>query len=184
DDGDIVDAGDGVSPVAIIGAPDDYYVAVRHRNHLGVMSDAPITLNDLTATITNFIDGSTAAYQLPMANLNSRVPVQTLNQGAFSATNAFALWGGDANGDKAVTYAGAASDLPAVSIKVLLDPGNPGFSTTFPVAGYNIEDLNLDGNVIYAGAATDVTVITVNVLLHPDNVGIFSLSFQIFEQIP
>ena len=74
--------------------------------------------------------------------------------------------------------------LPPISIKVLLDPGNPGFSTTYQVAGYNDEDLNMDGNVTYAGATTDVTVITINVLLHPGNRGTFSLSFQIFEQLP
>ncbi|MEL6651692.1 MAG: HYR domain-containing protein, partial [Bacteroidota bacterium] len=183
-DGDIVDAGDGTSPVAIIGAPDDYYVAVRHRNHLGVMSDAPITLNDLTATITNFIDGSTAAYQLPSGDPNSRVPLQVLSQGAFSVSNAFALWGGDANGDKIIAYAGGSADLAPVQIKVLLDPLNPGFSFTHLVPGYHNEDLNMDGNVAFAGTVTDVSVITINVLLHPDNAGLFNLTFLIFEQIP
>ncbi|MEM6345238.1 MAG: HYR domain-containing protein [Bacteroidota bacterium] len=183
-DGDIVDAGDGVSPVAIIGTPDDYYVAIRHRNHLGVMSDAVLSLNDATTTLADFTDGSVVAYQLPLANALSRAPLQVLSGPAF-ATTTFGLWGGDSNGDKVVTYAGATSDLSPVSIKVLTDLGNPTFSLTYQVPGYNIEDLNMDGLVTYAGSATEITVITINVLLHPDNVSPpFSLSFQIYEQIP
>ncbi len=42
-DGDIVDS-DGVSPVKFIGVPTgDYHVAVRHRNHLGVMTNATVS---------------------------------------------------------------------------------------------------------------------------------------------
>jgi len=124
------------------------------------------------------------AYQLPLVNPNSRAPLQVLTGPAFGTTT-YGLWGGDANGDKVVTYAGASSDLSPVSIKVLLDPGNPTFSLTYQVPGYNVEDLNMDGLVTYAGSTTEITVITINVLLHPDNVSPpFSLSFQIFEQIP
>ncbi len=47
-DGDVVDT-DGVSPVCIGGtsvtAGGMYHVAVRHRNHLGVMTSVPVTLN-------------------------------------------------------------------------------------------------------------------------------------------
>lgn len=43
-DGDVVDT-DGSSPVFFEGINEgDYYVAVRHRNHLGVMTSAPIRL--------------------------------------------------------------------------------------------------------------------------------------------
>ncbi|MEL6941572.1 MAG: hypothetical protein AAFO82_02810, partial [Bacteroidota bacterium] len=40
-DGDIVDM-DGVSPVEFKNIPDDYYIAVKMRNHLGVMTDIPV----------------------------------------------------------------------------------------------------------------------------------------------
>lgn len=44
-DGDVVDT-DGTSVVSFIGvAPDDYFVAVRHRNHLGVMTAVAVGLN-------------------------------------------------------------------------------------------------------------------------------------------
>ncbi|MEM8526822.1 MAG: PPC domain-containing protein [Bacteroidota bacterium] len=40
-DGDLVDM-DGTSPVEFGNIPDDYYIAVKMRNHLGVMTDLPV----------------------------------------------------------------------------------------------------------------------------------------------
>jgi len=57
-DGDIVDL-DGVSEVRFVGiASDDYYLAVRHRNHLGVMSANTFTLSR-TQTAIDFTSIST-----------------------------------------------------------------------------------------------------------------------------
>lgn len=42
--GNVVDI-DGTSPVAFDVSADDYYIAVKHRNHLAVMSDAIIKVN-------------------------------------------------------------------------------------------------------------------------------------------
>jgi len=39
--GDIVDL-DGVSPVTFTATPDMYYVVICHRNHLDIVSDAPV----------------------------------------------------------------------------------------------------------------------------------------------
>lgn len=50
-DGDVVDT-DGVSPLLFPTLPaDDYYVAVRHRNHLGVMTASPVALFSAAATV-------------------------------------------------------------------------------------------------------------------------------------
>ncbi len=44
-DGDVVNYQDGVSPVLIpYPQSGNYYIAIRHRNHLGVMTNAPVTL--------------------------------------------------------------------------------------------------------------------------------------------
>ncbi len=53
-DGDVVDV-DGISPVDFHSmAADDYYVAVRHRNHLGVMTANSVALNMNSTTSLNF----------------------------------------------------------------------------------------------------------------------------------
>lgn len=52
-DGDVVDV-DGVSPVAFADLPaDDYYLAVKHRNHMGAMVAAPLSLSS-TTTVVDF----------------------------------------------------------------------------------------------------------------------------------
>jgi hypothetical protein len=60
-DGDVVDM-DGVSSVDFPLAPNgNYFVAVRHRNHLGFRTDAKIALTSTTAPL-NFTDNSVALY--------------------------------------------------------------------------------------------------------------------------
>ncbi|MEK7414749.1 MAG: hypothetical protein AAB263_15655, partial [Planctomycetota bacterium] len=49
-DGDIVDV-DGFSPVKFQVASDEYYLAVRHRNHLGAMTALPVNLNGGVTTV-------------------------------------------------------------------------------------------------------------------------------------
>jgi hypothetical protein len=52
-DGDVVDI-DGESPPAFSNLPsDDYYLVVKHRNHLGIMSASPLALSE-TTTIVDF----------------------------------------------------------------------------------------------------------------------------------
>ncbi|MEO1258444.1 MAG: alpha/beta fold hydrolase [Bacteroidota bacterium] len=49
-DGEVVDL-DGTSPVAFTGLTgDDYFLVVRHRNHLGVMTASPLSLSNLSST--------------------------------------------------------------------------------------------------------------------------------------
>ncbi|CAM1345260.1 hypothetical protein [Tenacibaculum amylolyticum] len=60
-DGDIV-ATDGTSPVAINLPSESYYIAINHRNHLGIMSANAIPLNTSTATTINLSDTTTAVF--------------------------------------------------------------------------------------------------------------------------
>jgi len=60
-DGDVVGM-DGSSPLFFNGvANDDYFVVVRHRNHLSVMSQSALTMNTSVRTV-NFTDGSVPLY--------------------------------------------------------------------------------------------------------------------------
>lgn len=63
-DGNVVDT-DGVSPVAFADVPaDDYYLAIKHRNHLGAMTVAPVALSgtavlvDLTSDVNQVTGGA------------------------------------------------------------------------------------------------------------------------------
>ena len=60
-DGAVVEM-DGVSPLKFnFAAADDYYVAIRHRNHLGAMTAAPIMLSE-TPTVLDFSNGSVPTF--------------------------------------------------------------------------------------------------------------------------
>lgn len=61
-DGNVVDV-DGVSAVDFHGMPtDEYYVAVRHRNHLGVMTAVPLSLDSLATTTVDFTTPALAVW--------------------------------------------------------------------------------------------------------------------------
>ena len=87
-DGDIVGM-DGISPVSFSGTPASYFVAVRHRNHLGFRTSDLVPLST-SATILNFTDNSVPLY--------GTFPVNTVG-----ATTPYAVMiSGDANEDGSV----------------------------------------------------------------------------------
>ncbi len=83
-DGQIVDT-DGFSPVSFSGiAEGDYYVVIRHRNHLSVMSANPLHLSENSA-LYDFTAAADRAY-----GSNAQIELNT---------NVFGLYAGDANGN-------------------------------------------------------------------------------------
>jgi hypothetical protein len=60
--GDIVDL-DGVSPVTFSMGSDFYYVAIHHRNHLGVLSDAAVDFTTGMGTV-DFTTGNSGQLQV------------------------------------------------------------------------------------------------------------------------
>ncbi|MCB0556174.1 MAG: hypothetical protein KDD02_21695, partial [Phaeodactylibacter sp.] len=166
-DGDIVDT-DGVSPVAFTYTePGKYFLAVRHRNHLGVMTAVSISLDGLP-TILDFRTSSTANY-----GINAQA----------SVGNLLALWAGDATQDRQVVESGTETDVNLITQMVLLDPSNTGFSMSHCVVGYYVEDLNLDGSVCAEGANNDPSVITNSISANPGN-NVNSTTKVLPEQLP
>jgi hypothetical protein len=162
-------APNGVDALTFDIVPRNYYVAIRHRNHLGVMTAVAYDLNS-TPTLIDFTVTTTANY-------GTHSQKQTTD-------GRRALWAGNANLDNKVVYAGTGTDLSPISSKVLTAAGNAGaFSKSFPVFGYFSEDVDMNGAVIYAGTGTDQSLISQNVLLHPEN-NAFSKSKPIEEQLP
>lgn len=139
-DGDVV-ALDGVSPVAIASPDQSAYVAVRHRNHLGIMSASPLTLTSPTSNWDASIPGT------PVFGTNARAEVNGRS----------AMWGGDVNNDGQVKYTGTANDRDAVLVAV------GGYLPTSTSAGYLVQDVDLDGMVKYTGVDNDRDPILVNI---------------------
>ena len=140
-----VTALDGTGPVGFCADPDRYRVAVRHRNHLGVMTDGGFTLHS-TTTVIDFTSPVPATY-----GTDARKSIS----GAHPAQ---VLWAGDANGNGTVKYTGTANDRDPILITVgSTTPNNM-------VSGiYSTHDVNMNGNVKYAGSGNDRDPILVNV---------------------
>ena len=139
-DGDVV-ALDGRSVLTVAIAPGTYHVALRHRNHLGVMTGTAIALGNNTTSVDLSSTGT---------------GVYGSNATATSGT-ARLLWSGDVTYNKSLAYTGSGNDRDPILVTV----GSTTPNNT--VAGYSASDVNLDGSVKYTGSGNDRDPILVNV---------------------
>jgi hypothetical protein len=135
-DGDVVGL-DGISPLTFPLEAGDHHVVVKHRNHLGVMTQAPLPLSDVSTPI-NLTDGSTSVHGV---------------LGMHDLGTVRVLWPGNVQQDGVVKYTGEGNDRD----RILLSIG--GVVPTNTVSGYRVEDCNLDGQVRYTGEGNDRDVI-------------------------
>jgi len=134
-DGDVVDM-DGVSPVSFTIAPGSYHVAVRHRNHLGVMTSDMLALSTSAITV-DFTSASTITYGTDARKASAGViPV-------------LQLWAGDVTFDHIVKYTGQTNDRDPILLTI------GGLVPTNTTIGYHVSDVNLDGTVKYTGTLND-----------------------------
>ncbi|MBK9336157.1 MAG: SprB repeat-containing protein [Lewinellaceae bacterium] len=159
-DGDVVDV-DGVSPVGFgIAAGPSYFLAMRHRNHLGVQLGAAKPYPDCVALATDF-------RELPLEGFYA---YNGLNVAEKLITGKYTLWAANGRIDPQLKYNGSNNDRTSILSVVGL------FTPNAVVPGYYLADYNLDGVVKYNGSANDR-----NVLL--GNVGILTPSAVVEEQV-
>jgi hypothetical protein len=153
-DGDVV-ALDGTSVLIMSAAPTNYYVVVKHRNHLGAMTSGVFGLNETTTTGVDFTTNALSTY-----GTNART---TLPSGSM------ALWAGDVNGNGQVRYLGPGNDTNTIKDAVLAQAGNTSNSNYYPFTGYYNADINMNGQVRYLGPGNDTNTLKDIVLSHPAN---------------
>ena len=135
--------------------PDNYYIAIRHRNHLKVETLHPFLINDKNIPFVDFSD-----IFLPTIGHEPFIEQEGKN----------ALWGGDLNQDEQTIYQGPTSDVFQMFLHVFLDTLNQDHLTNFINKGYTQNDFNLDGVTIYQGPNNDRSKLLFNTTLeHPDN---------------
>lgn len=138
-DGMVVDEG-GLQPEIPVG-PDDFYVTVRHRNHLPITT-AQVHSFSPTTSLLDLTDQSVQLHATSMSRLSD---------------NARLMMAGDATGDMNISYSGAGNDRDAILNAI--GGGDP----TVLLSGYHLEDCNLDGQVRYSGLNNDRDLILVNI---------------------
>ncbi len=131
-DGDVVDT-DGFSPVSFEAPAGAYYIAVRHRNHLGCMTAATVSLGAVVTSL-DLTSAATATY-----GTEARKPLD----------GKMMLWAGNARLDSKLAYTGAQNDRDVI-INML-----GGLDPTSSIAGYYSADVTMNGLVQYTGAGND-----------------------------
>ncbi|MBK8497386.1 MAG: hypothetical protein IPL52_00885 [Flavobacteriales bacterium] len=119
----------------------NYYLAVRHRNHFGTMTAAPIALGQ-SAVNTDFSLSATATWGFEGRKVDSGVAM---------------LWTGNVLRDQNLLYAGANNDRDPILSLI------GGSIPTNTVSGYHQEDTNMDGTVKYVGGGNDRDPILSNI---------------------
>jgi hypothetical protein len=132
----------GSTRIGFNAVPGQYHVALKHRNHLGVMTLEP----------------------LPMSPSGSRLDLRvhsTPTYGSDARASAFGralLWCGDVNHDGQLKYTGIDNDRDPILMSI------GGTVPTNEITGqYAQSDVNMDGSVKYAGAGNDRDPILMNI---------------------
>lgn len=139
-DGDIVST-DGVSVPSILVDHPSCYLALRHRNHFGVMTAQPLDVSGSAITV-DLSSPAQACY-----GTNARV-----DEGGV-----LALVAGNTNLDSLLKYVGFANDRDPILVAV------GGSVPTRTVTAYALTDVNLDGVIKYTGVRNDRDIILQNI---------------------
>jgi len=159
-DGDVM-ADDGGELTYTNNLPDSFLIAVKHRNHLGVMTANPLKPQNgqVCVDFTNI----SAADLWHFGNYDG-LEMVTIN-------GKKALWAGNSlNNDNKNKYDGRNNDRQAIGNNVLGVEANINNNLNFGNGiGYYEGDLNLDGLVKYDGANNDRLVLQSIILNYPLN---------------
>ncbi len=177
-DGDIVDI-DGSSVLTFSGVVQaDYYVAIRHRNHLGVM----------TANAFNF-RGVVQSMDFRQANFPLlRLNTQSLSQPTVLTAQGPALWAGNVNYSvnvqNRVIFQGTENDVNPIYQLIFSSAGNIFQSPSFKLRTYNLGDVDLNGETVFQGSGNDIEFIYSNIIQNHSGNIFRANNFFIREQLP
>ena len=142
-DGDVIDT-DGDTYMNFPVTAGSYYVALRHRNHLGVMTSTARSLTvDPSSTLIDFRSSASGVYGTAPMALKGTV---------------YCLLAGDATGTGTLSYIGANNDRDPILTAVGGTTPNNSLTNV-----YDRRDVNLDGVIRYTGTANDRDIILTNV---------------------
>lgn len=140
-DGDVVDK-DGVSPVTFTATTGNYHVAIRHRNHLGCMTAAPVALSG-TATNIDLTNAATATFGTDARRTEG---------------SRMLLWAGNVLRDDVLRYTGEDNDRDPI-----LSAIGGVVPTSASAPGYHQQDVTMDGEILYTGGGNDRDLILLNI---------------------
>lgn len=182
-DGDVVDL-DGLSPLRFPGViPDDYYVAVRHRNHLGVMTRF-VQSPEQTANLIDFTSPATLTFDFGTSK-NNGFDYTGLAQNSGVKSGYMAMWAGDFDGNKKIKAENPNDDTNVLFFEMLVFPTNLNSNANFDFAiGYFQGDFDMNSKSKFDNPNDDKNMIIAQVLFYPLNINFLANFDFILEQLP
>jgi len=172
-DGDVVDAQNG-GRLYVPNLFGEFFVIVKHRNHLGAMTAVPIKVINKVAK----------------ADFSTMTDADLYHSGVYDGleqTSLFgkkALWAGNANPDNKVKYDGSFNDRIILTAEIITSPDNLDRVLNYNDAiGYFQGDINMDGKAKYDGFLNDRILLQYIILTYPNNTGLLNNYDQVVEQI-
>lgn len=136
-------------------AAGNYYVSVRHRNHLGVITASPVSLSH-TERLVDFTASTTAVKG---------------EEARFMSGTLALMWAGDINANNTLTANGPGNDVTSLLSGVIGSTDNVQGNTNHILSGYLATDLTMDGKTLFTGPGNDTSLLVGNIILHPLNTG-------------
>ena len=185
-DGDIVDL-DGTSSLFFNNVnPDYFFVVVRHRNHLGVMTKYPVSSDDM-AILIDFSTVDTPVFDF--GNTNNQFNYSGLAQKNLmvGSTELMALWGGDFDADGVICYIADNSDVNILQTEVAgFDLNlNPNYKVNYSGSvGYLQSDFDMNGQAKFTAPDDDRNLVLEQVLFYSQNTETRTNFVHLVEQLP
>ena len=138
----------------------NYYIVIRHRNHLPVMSADP-----------NYIPNTDT---LNFSNITNYPPYGGAQDALIEVgTGQWGMIAGDVNQNYQLKYSGPGNDRGLVLQLIVNVSGSTSITTT--INGYYHEDINMDGIVKYSGPGNDPSTIIQNLVTKTGSASIISV---------
>ncbi len=174
-DGDVVDL-DGVSNLRFNAVNvDSFYVVVKHRSHLGVMSQK-VSYSE----VVDFTSPQYPVYNFGVQGLND---FTGLSQNTNVKSGYCALWAGDFDSNGKIKFTNPGDDQNVLFIGVLFN--SPDFLINYDQAyGYLTGDYNMNSKSKYTNPSDDINFLFAQILLYPLNTSFLSNYNSLIEQVP
>ncbi|MDF1696091.1 MAG: hypothetical protein P1U56_09680 [Saprospiraceae bacterium] len=185
-DGDIVDL-DGTSGLFFPDVTvDSYFVVVRHRNHLGVMTKFPLTPETMESLV-DFSDLNLDVFDFANSSNEFNYAGLAMNTVTIEGYELRELWGGDLDANGKIVYRGKDDDLTVIHKEVAgfdLEL-NPMRELSFDLAiGYLQGDFDMNGKTKFDNPFDDRNALLTQVVLYPQNEDFLNNFVHLIAQLP
>jgi hypothetical protein len=185
-DGDVVDL-DGVSKLFFPDVTmDSYFVVVRHRNHLGVMTKYPLTPDEMEALV-DFSGLDLDIFDFANSNNEFNYSGYAMKFESISGYDLRDMWAGDLDSNGKIIYLGDEDDLTVIHQEVAgFDMAqNPMLELSFDNAvGYLQGDFDMNGKTKFDNPNDDKNMLLGQVIFYGLN-SMFMANFaHLVEQLP